>query len=174
MKILKEIKEILDAKLTNLEYLESKKRSEVSLGVIKPKIIDMIWVDVKEHKKIDNAIKQMTLDNKSALKIEKMDKRFRYVFKCSDSCQTTHKIMCEDWELGELYRKMRKKYDEEEACYKVKEKFVDYMNSLENVYFIVGRHAKPMYKSWLVISVLYPKKDELRNLKTMSLDIWLK
>ena len=117
MKILKKIKEILDAKLTNLEYLESKKRSEVSLGVIKPKIIDMIWEDVKEHKKIDNAKKQMTLDNKSALKIEKMDKRFRYVFKCSDSCQTTHKIMCEDWELGELYRKMRKKYDEEEACY---------------------------------------------------------
>ena len=123
------IKKMLDEKLTNLEELQSKKHTEVSLGVVKPIIEDFIWQKSKSYKKALEMSGQVSLDGGRAIKIETPDKMFQYKFRCSKSCDRSHTIMCEDWELGELYRKMKDKYGDKEAVMKVRKKFLDYMKT---------------------------------------------
>lgn len=168
----KNIKKMLDSKLTTLEELQSKNRGDCSLGVVSPILDDMIWMNsISYSKTIQRAKGQMTLDGDSVLKLDIPDKKFQYIFRCSQFCPKEHKIMCEDWELGELYRKMKNKYGSEEACFKVKDKFLNRITSSGHVYFIMGTHN--LWNTWMIISVIYPKKDDLKSLSCNSLHDYL-
>jgi len=163
------IKKMLDERLTTLEDLQSKSHKEVSLGVIKPRIKDFVWQRSGSYEKVLSMSGQLDLNGESAVKIETPDKMFQYVFDCSTSCTKEHRIMCEDWELAELYIKVKKNSrDDEEAVYKVKRKFLDYIRSLKHVYFIMGTHN--IYGTWLVISVIYPKKNDLDRLRQQRIN----
>ena len=165
----KNIKNMLEERLTTLEELQDKRRYECSLGVIKPEIIDMEWQDYsKSVDKVENFKKQKTLYGDTIYTLETIDKKFQYEFRCSNTCPRPHKIMCEDWELSELYRKLRKRYDENTACNLVKKKFTEGIYYKGHTYFIMGTHNK--FNTWLVISVIYPKKNDIRELNTRSLD----
>jgi hypothetical protein len=164
---------MLEERLTTMEELQTKKRYECTLGVVKPKIIDMTWTDREEHvEKTENIKKQMTLDGKSVFTLEPLDKKFQYIFKCSSTCPNEHKIMCEDWELEELYRKLKDKHGVNTACEMVKNKFTREIYYEDNTYFIMGTHA--IWNTWLIVSVIYPKKDDLNLLKTKTLDSFFK
>jgi len=168
----KNIKKILDERHVTLDELQSKSHKEVSLGVIKPIILDFIWQKSGYYERIRNMEKQKTLTGESAVNIETPDKIFQYVFKCAESCEKIHKIICEDWELAELYRKVKKKSQtDEEAVKIVRYKFLNYMKSLKHLYFIMGTHN--VYGTWLIISVIYPKKDDLKQISQSSLNDFL-
>lgn len=165
------IKKMLDERLTTLEELQSKSHKEVSLGVVKPEIKDFVWQKSGSYERVLSMSGQMCLDGSSAVKIETPDKMFQYVFNCSSSCTKDHTIVCEDWELGELYRKMKNKYkDDKEAVSKVRWKFLNHMASLKHVYFIMGTHN--VYGTWLVISVIYPKQSDLERLRQATIELF--
>ncbi len=164
----KSIKKMLEDKLTNMEILQNKKRQECSLGVVKPSIIkDIVWMD-REVLSNDDTKVQLTLDGTEVINLEPLDKKFQYHFKCSSTCPTEHKIMCEDWKIEELYRKLKKKYNVDKACNLVKNKFLNEIYYKDHTYFIVGTHHR--WNTWLIVSVVYPKKKDLNVLAMKSLD----
>ncbi len=164
----KNIKAMLDEKLTTLEELESKDDKEVSLGVIRPNILNFVWSDWDYYDKVKEMSAQTTLNGKKAVKIDFPDKKFQYVFKCSPKCPKEHKIMCEDWELGMLYLKMKWNHGPDIAPKKVKEKFLIDIPNRKYVYFVVGTHNQ-YPNTWLIVSVLYPKKKEIAIIESKSL-----
>ena len=162
----KDIKLLLDKKITTMEHLYSKDHREVSLGIVKPfQIIDFVVEDNPYYEKTKQKSKQISLiDNKSSVKIFIPQKSFSYVYKCSKECKKPHKLMCEDWELMALYRnceeyrKQGKYKDENEVIEKVKQRFLVDLPQKKDLYFFVGTHFR--FKTYMIISVIYPKKDD--------------
>ncbi len=151
------IKKILDSKLTNLEYLNNKKAIEISLGVIKPEIIDFYAEDNPHHEKNINKKKQMDLSMKSVVKIDSNKKAFKYKFRCFPNFKDIHDMRIESWELTELYRKCKKSQEQGKTGYETEDKVIEkvkqrFMN-LNDVYFIVGTDYR--YDKYLIIDVIY-------------------
>jgi len=164
----KNIKKMLDEKLTTLEFLQQKDNSEISLGAIKPKIQDFVWSDWDYYDKIKEKMAQTSLNGKKTVKIDFPDKKFQYIFKCNPQCPKKHRIMCEDWELGILYLKMKWNHGIESALKKVRKKFLIELPKLKYLYFVMGTHNQHR-NTWLIISVLYPKKRDIAEIETISL-----
>ena len=71
--------------------------------------------------------------------------------------------MCEDIEMGMLYRNLTDRYDSLDVVeQKLKEKFVDWMVEERDLYFMVGTHFS--WGSWLIVSVLYPERVDSERL----------
>jgi hypothetical protein len=158
------IKSILDAKVTSLEELKKIDHKKVSMGVIIPEILDFIIEKNPHYEKNMSKKQQQTLDGRSAVKIDILPWSFSYIFKCCKSCPKSHKIMCEDWEVAELYRNCKKyqeegKYkDEQEVLEKVKHKMLNVMKEKRVVYFIMGTHYR--FDTYIIISIIYPRKKD--------------
>ena len=161
----KTIKKILDKNLTTLEELKEKGHREVSLGVIKPIITDFIEEKSNTFGKLKERGKQLTIFGKSIIRIDPAEKRFSYVFKCGNPKCKGHKMMCEDWELAELYRhcrdyrKIGKYKDDKEVFEKIKLKMLDFMIKKSEIYFIVGTHYR--FNTFIIVGIIYPKKGDL-------------
>lgn len=159
-----EIKKLLDPKVTTLEKLNKIDHRETSLGVVIPEILDFVVEPNPNYSKNIAKKKQMSLEGGSVVKTDILPWSFSYIFKCSKSCQKAHKMMCEEWELYELYRNCKKyekegKYkDENEVLEKVKLKCLNQMKEKKGLYFIVGTHYR--FPTYFVISVVYSKKDD--------------
>ena len=73
-------------------------------------------------------------------------------------------MMCEDWELSELYRRCEQyrkagNYkDENEVFEKVKQRFFNDMIKKKEIYFIVGTHYR--FNSFMIVGVIYPKNTD--------------
>ena len=97
-----------------------------------------------------------------SVRLEVPDKKFGYYFQCFDGKK--HRILCEDWELGELYRKCENyrkegKYkDENEVFEKVKQKMLGELPSKRNLYFVVGTHFR--FPTFMIVGLVYPKKSD--------------
>ncbi len=162
----KEINDFLRENITTMEKLTAINHRKVSMGVIKPyKILNFVQEPNEHYEKNIQKQAQQTLDGGSAVKIDILPKTYSYVFYCSPDCKTKHKIMCEDWELGQLYRNCEKfreqgKYkDEKEVFEKIREKFLDTLPKKKDFYFIVGTHYR--FTTYMIISVIYPKKNDV-------------
>ena len=124
-----------------------------SLAVFKPtEIIDFVWEpcernwDEKKVKAIYQRASQASLFDteedrqvKRHFKIvDKVPYEFSYVFRSEDGKQ--RKLMIEDWEVGALFRKCVEYYkiSEEEACKKVKEKYLNDFAKKKDLYFFLG------------------------------------
>ena len=107
------VRKILEERITTIENLkERNKRDRTSLGVIKP-ILEKF--EIKRRDKAEEWEKkllgQQTLNGEKAVKIDLIDKWIGYHFRCgNDNCKG-HKCMCEDIEVGNLYRKLKAKGD---------------------------------------------------------------
>ncbi len=168
----REIKRRLDEKLVNLDETQEKPDSEVSLCVVKPIIKDFFWEESEYGAKLVKMSKQITLtDGKSAVKIDPIDKKFRYVFHCCQDCHIEHRIMCEDWELGMLYLNTLKRHGPEVAPFKVRERFYEDLPKKKHLYFVLGTHN--LYNTWLIISVVYPRKSDIEKLRQPSIEEFL-
>ncbi|KAA0015250.1 MAG: hypothetical protein FE041_00375 [Thermoplasmata archaeon] len=73
--------------------------------------------------------------------------------------------MCEDIEVGMLYWRVFKKYENNEYLFKkkMKEKLVKWMEEKRDLYFMMGTHYR--WGSWLIISILYPPKRKAERLE---------
>jgi hypothetical protein len=69
-------------------------------------------------------------------------------------------MMIEDWEICELYRKMRDKYEDEAvAINEVKKKFFNQICASDrDTHFFVGTVLK--FGSWVILGAFWPKKED--------------
>jgi len=141
-------------------WLQDRKQHEVSLGIIRPLVQDfLIEPGPREWSPRHKALMaQLELFGPGRKPLERIPYRFYYVFKCEDPRCRGHKMQIIDWEIGQLYRSMRNKFESEEiACRKVKEKFLDKICAPDrNTYFFVGTVLQ--FGTWLVLGTFWPPK----------------
>ena len=137
-------------------------KDHTSMGIIKPKnVLDFRIEPIDRCRDWERDLVmgvQQTLDGvpyESA--IEKIPYKFSYVFECDDpNCTTKHDLMIEDWEIGALFRDMKRKYGEQLGLQKVTDKYKGEFTTKKDLYFILGTESA--WNNWLIISVFYPKK----------------
>jgi len=152
-------------------------KAGTSLAIVKPKeIIDFVWEPCEREwnkQKMDKVIAnkaQGSLFDEAETRlvfnvVKKLPYDFSYIFTTEDG--KTRKIMIEDWELGALYWNCLKKANgnEQEACQKVKEKYLDYMWHQRDLHFFMGttklfHNVAP--NPFIIIGTFYPPK-QIRN-----------
>lgn len=91
--------------------------------------------------------------------LEKIPYTYRYEFLCEDPACKGHKMMNEDWEIGEYYRKFRDKHkDEALANEEVRKRFVGVLCGPDvDTHFFVGTVAK--WGTWVILGIFWPKKN---------------
>ena len=142
-------------------WLKKQSQKIISLAVIKPrKVKDFYWGKSSNEwsKKQKEALSKIGLfDKNKPPKLEKIPYKFMYYFICEEPDCPGHRMMIEDWEVMELYRKMRDKYGEEEGLKKVKEKFFyEICSPKKDTYFFVGTVLK--HGTWIIIGTFWPPK----------------
>lgn len=137
-----------------------------SLAVFKPtKVIDFVYEEVEREwstKKLA-ALQQLNIfesTDKGFEVVKKLPYKFSYKFQDINGKQRN--LMIEDWETGELYWKMFRKYKNEKiACEKVKEKYYDDFVFTKDLYFYLGtqyqHHARKSRNPFVIIGTFTPK-----------------
>lgn len=153
--------------ITIEELNQRKDDDDTSLGFVRPEPDDLlIQQDEERAQRAKQYNEQMTLSGDS-MPVEVIPHYLRYQFSCGDGCVTSHEIMCEDIEIGMLYRNLMDEYNSLDIVEeKIREKFVDWMVEERDLYFMLGTHFT--FGSWLIVSVLYPE-----NVESERLDRWV-
>lgn len=150
------------------EVMRLQKATGKSIGCIKPRIVedflvedaDASWSDRKQA-----VMDQIQLFDPVDNKLEKIPFVFRYKYRCEDSACRGHAQSIIDWELMELYRKVRDQgLDRDELIGKVREKFVDELcGANKDTHFFVGNHS--LYPgSFMVLGVFWPPKSRQKEM----------
>jgi len=152
-------KYVLTSGIKTMCWLQRQSQKVISLATIRPlKIEDFYWEKVSREwsGKQLNVLNQLSLFEKNK-PLEKIPYKFKYRFICEEENCRGHEMMIEDWEVMELYRKMRDKYGEKEALLKIKERFLKVICAPNrDVYFFVGTTLQ--YGTWIIIGVFWPPK----------------
>jgi len=159
------------------ELLADTYSKNISLAVLKPtKIIDFVS-EREDMAKFQAKLKEQEARYRAELNqtrlfedeftlranfqfAEKIPYKFSYVFMTEDNKK--RKLMIEDWEIGNLYRKVFEDcHDEETACKKVKDK---YMKMAQNdIYLFLGTsyewHMKNSPDPYMIIGVFAPPRQ---------------
>ena len=152
---------VLAGQVRTMCELNRKDQSEVSLAIMRPKTVQDLVVEAAEREwkpEWIEARKQLKLFGPDKKPVEKIPYKFSYKFLCAEPGCTGHKMMIEDWEVGQLYRKMRDRFeDEETACLKVRDRFYGNMCAIDkDTYFFVGTVLE--HGTWIVLGTFWPKK----------------
>ncbi len=159
-----EIESLLKERSTCISALEEKGPRVQSLGVVKPAVTDFVPVDNNNYEKLVTRGAQTDLFGKSVIKLDIPKYKYQYVF-TDDDTGREHRLLCEDWEVGELYRKCEmyrragKYKDEDEVHEKVREKMLYDITRRGHVYFAVGSHFR--FPTYMVVAVIYPRKSDI-------------
>jgi hypothetical protein len=131
---------------------------EPTLGIFKPAMIERLQIDSEsaEWTAEENAIlRQRSLfETEPKEVLEKIPFKFRYKFRCSDPQCIGHTLLCTDWEMGELYRKVRQSHG---AAWETpfRQKYENEMIHKLDTHFYVGTlHQYP--DTWIIVGVFYP------------------
>lgn len=165
--------------LTDLISEAKNEKVRTSLAIVKPKeILDFVWEHCEREwnkQKMDKVIAnkaQGSLFDEDETRhvfkvVTKLPYDFSYIFTTEDGKK--RKIMIEDWELGALYFNClnKAKGNEEEACKKVREKYLDYMWRERDLYFFMGttklfHNVSP--NPFIIIGTFYPPKIDNNQL----------
>jgi len=143
-------------------FLNQQSQDKVSLGIVRiHKVKDFSYKPTERHWKQTwlTAMNQLNLFGPNRKPLDKIPYKFSYHFQCEESGCRDHNMMIEDWEVCELYRKMRDEHgDERHACEKVKEKFFGEICAPErDTYFYVGTVLK--HGTWIIIGTFWPRKE---------------
>jgi hypothetical protein len=160
-----EIEALLRDRLTCIETIEEKGPRVQSLGVVEPvELLDFAPTTNMHYEELVTRKTQTDLFGNKVVKLEIPKYKYRYIFK-DDVGGRIHEALCEDWEVGELYRKCNEyqkqgKYkDENEVHQKVREKMLDSIMKNRHVYFIVGSHYR--FPTYMIVGVVYPRKTDV-------------
>jgi len=159
-----ERKRILERALSpSLEELKAKfEVDRTSLGLIKPEVNSLKFILSKPVEEIEIDVMkkiQLNLFGEKLKKVDVIEKAFSYQYKCGGENCNGHKMICEDWELLEAFRKYKKTYPTpEEVEQNLRYKFYEEKLSKSELYFIVGTYWK--YPTWLIIGLFYPPKQK--------------
>ena len=133
----------------SVRYLEGQYEVDnTSLGLIKPRGVKFKVTPIESCRKWEKDLiigKQRTLFGTAYHSpLEKIPYKFSYTFKCADpECTIQHDLMIEDWEICELYRKMKQQSQNEEyALKKVAEKYRDFFLIKRDIYLVLGTESK--------------------------------
>jgi hypothetical protein len=168
------IESILKERLTTVEAITEKGPKVNSLGVVNPlKVYDFCPTENEHYKELVTRKAQKDLLGNDVVKIDIPEYKYRYIFR-DDNDGIRHEMLCEDWEVGELYRrcqiyrKQGKYKGIEEVHEKVKYKmFGEMFNADEKNYrsghvkFIVGSHSR--FPTYMIVGVIYPKKVDIES-----------
>ena len=150
----------------SIESLEIERNNyHKTIGIIKPKTIVRFYKkkteECRDWEKELIQGNQLTLTGqKYTSPLEKIPYWIGYEFFCDDETCTGHNMMCEDWEMLELFRSMKEKYKTDETAFdKLKQKYFDWMKDRDS-YFIVGTESK--WNNFIIISVFYPPIEGAR------------
>jgi hypothetical protein len=142
--------------------LQTLPRNQRSLGIIRPRSVSDFTIEKTGRlwkPRIEALLRQQCLFGPDRKPLEKIPYKFSYSFLCEDPECKGHKMMIEDWEVGELYRNMRIKFrNEETAVQKVKDKFYDQICARDrDTHFFVGTVLK--HGTWVILGAFWPKKE---------------
>ncbi|AKB19094.1 MULTISPECIES: hypothetical protein [unclassified Methanosarcina] len=151
----RKIKELILPLVTSLERLSIE---GVSLGVVKPELLD---VEVKVNS-IETYDRQQYFNMMGDF-LEKGEKarmpvEVRYTFRCEgeEACRG-HRINLLDWELNETVRNIvREKREHEAVKKKIEEQLFELLKEKE-LYFIMGTHFT--YGTWMITGIFCPEKE---------------
>lgn len=154
---------ILPLTATNLEViLEDYEKRGVSLGIFKPRTIELKIEkdddDWSEGKK--KVLSQKVLFGSQPKKLIKLPFKFSYKFTCDNEKCKGHTLKIIDWEISELYRNLKDKYQYsmDIILEKIKQKWQDEMwREDKDSYLIVGNIFP--YPSFIVLGVFWPPKN---------------
>jgi hypothetical protein len=130
-----------------------------TLGFFKPQIINRLVIEQDDSDWTatqKTSLQQMDLFNtESPEELHKIPFKFSYDFACADSSCTGHQMICTDWEMGELYRKVRQSHgDGWEAPFR--QRYEREMIDKNDTHFYVGTlHQYP--GTWIIVGVFYPQ-----------------
>ncbi len=95
------------------ELCELQSKDNTSLGIVRPKEIIEFTIescDAERKGQWEALLKQERLFGPGQKPLEKIPFKFSYAFRCDDHRCSGHKMMIEDWELGQLYRSMKAQF----------------------------------------------------------------
>jgi hypothetical protein len=151
----REIKELILPLVTSLEKLNIE---GVSLGVIKPELLDIEVrvnsIDTYDRQQYFNIMGDFLEKGVKA----RMPVEIKYTFRCEgeEACKG-HKIVLLDWELNETVRNIVREEREHGAVKKrIREQLFEFLKEKE-LYFIMGTHFT--YGTWLITGIFYPDKE---------------
>lgn len=143
---------------------EAHDKYNVSLGIFKPKTINDLIIEPDDRQwsqKHQEVLGQQVLFERQTKELEKIPYRFRYKFQCNDKDCKGHTLQITDWEIYELYRRLKDKYrfDIDKVLNGIKKKWLDefWKGNLES-YLIVGT-SNP-YQTFIVLGVFRPKREQ--------------
>ena len=131
---------------------------EPTLGLFKPATIRRLRIEPDDpdwSADQRQALQQMQMfETEPPEELEKIPFRFSYEFECADPACNGHQMICTDWEMSELYRKVRQSHgDNWEAPFR--QRYEDEMIHKFDTHFYVGTiHQHPA--SWIIVGVFYP------------------
>jgi hypothetical protein len=130
-----------------------------TLGFFKPKTINRLVIEPDESEWTSaqkGALQQMSLfDTEPPEELEKIPFRFSYDFECSNSFCKGHEMICTDWEMSELYRKLRRSHGNNWAG-PFRQRYEYEMINRNETHFYVGTLAHHP-GTWIVVGVFYPQ-----------------
>lgn len=157
-----ERKKILLPKLSgSIEELEVGRDMEHrTLGLIKPReLADFYKKKIEdcrdwERDLINGSQRQLFGTYKSPL--DKIPYWMGYEFNCNNNSCKGHNMMCEDWELLQLFRTVKNQGNDDEMTFaKVKDRYFDWMKT-RDFYFIMGTESR--WNQFLIVSLFYPPR----------------
>jgi hypothetical protein len=119
--------------------------------------------------------KQITLEGKVFRLHPYGDTGLYYKWSCPKPCRyckgKSHVTACFDWGANYLYKKYS---DEKEAMTKVRQKCFFEMKYDNETWFALGTHSRRPWKKWMIVGLLWMKKEEFTEAKTKSLSEFTK
>lgn len=142
--------------------IRQQKADGTSMGCIRPKNVRRISVedaDPNWSEKKQAEVGQLRLFDQVDTKLEKIPFVFRYEYDCEEESCNGHRQSIIDWELMELYRKLRDRgLDREQLLDGIRRKFLDELcGPSKDTHFIVGNHSLHP-GSFMVLGVFWPPK----------------
>ena len=158
---------VLARKSRSIEDLREKQKQDgTSLGVIRPRTIKEVKSvsDEPEWKPafVHSATAPRLFDDNPVTRTppRKVPYKFKFQFKCDDSCCTGHAMLNEDWELGSLYWSLVDNgATGKQAAHTVRTRFLTQIRRpVHDTHFFVGTVSNHP-ASWVIIGV-FPGLEE--------------
>lgn len=144
------------------ELLRLQKSSGTSLACIRPRLVKGLEIEEAEPEwagRKKAIMDQIPLFDAVETELEKIPFVFRYQYLCEDPECRGHSQSIIDWELMELYRKMRaQSTSNDELIAKIRQKYLtELCGNTKDTHFFVGNHSR-FPGSFMVLGVFWPPK----------------